>query len=160
MFYVSSCIHILIVSVIPCSPTKYCCKLLSTRYFLWVACGTGYSACLRPVKLLWNCTPVLKRRVAISTLSVWISVPCGAMPSLRAPLLVIFSSAPDSLSLLTQWPLCSYIYYCCGTLPCVFGSNTQSNSSYPSGCRFIGEKCNWIEEKCSETGTWEEACRN
>lgn len=69
------------------------------------------------MNLLWNRIPALKTGVAISALSVWISVPCGTMPSLRAPLLGIYSLAPDSIPLLAQWPLCTYIYYCCGTLP-------------------------------------------
>lgn len=112
------------------------------------------------VNLVWNHIPVLKRGVAISALSVWISVPSGTVPSLRATLLGIYSLAPDSVPLSTQRPLCSYIYFCCGTLPCIFGNYTWSHSSYPSWCRFIGEKCNWIDEKCSESGTQEEACRN
>lgn len=83
------------------------------------------SVCSQPVNLLWNCIPVLKRGLAISALSVWISVPCGAMPSLRAPLLGIYSLAPDSLPLLTQWALCTDIYYCCGTLLRIFGNYTR-----------------------------------
>lgn len=108
--------------------------------------------CSQPVNLLWNCIPVLKRGDAISALSVWISVPCGAMPTLRAPLLGIYSLAPDSFPLLTQWALCSYIYCYCGTLLRIFGNYARSHSSHASCCCFIGEKCNRIEEKCSETG--------
>lgn len=74
------------------------------------------------------------------------------MSSLRAPLLGIYSLAPDSVPLLAQWALCTYIYYCCGTSPSIFGNYTQSHSGYPSRCRFTDEKRNWIEERCSETG--------
>lgn len=107
--------------------------------------------CSQPVNLLWNCIPVLKRGVAISALSVWISDPCGAMPSLRAPLLGIYSLAPDSFPLLTQWALCTCIYCCCGTLLRIFGNYTGSHPSHASRCCFIGEKCNRIKWKCSET---------
>lgn len=116
--------------------------------------------CSQSVNLLRNCIPVLKRGVAISVLSVWISVPCGAVPSLRAPLLGIYSLAPDSFPLLTQWALCTYIYCCCGTLLRIFGNYTRSRSSHAYCCCFTEEKCNRMEGKCREIGMREEACRN
>lgn len=115
--------------------------------------------CSQPLNLLWNSIPVLKRGVAISVLSVWISVPCGAMPSLRAPLLGIYSLAPDSLPVLTQWALCTCIYFYCGTLLRIFSNYTKSRSSHASCCCFIGEKCNWTKGNAVKRGRWKRLVR-
>lgn len=107
--------------------------------------GLSQLVCSQPANLLRNCTPVLKRRVAISALSVWISVPRGAVPSLRAPLSGIHSLAPDSLPLRTQWALCTYIHCRCRTSLRIFCNYTRFHLSLPACSRLIGGKCNRIE---------------
>lgn len=91
------------------------------------------SVCSQPVNLLWNCIPVLKRGVAISALSVWITVPCGAVPS-------VGDLFPGPWRFSSQWALCTYTYCCCGTLLRIFSNYTWSRSSHASCCCFIGEK--------------------
>lgn len=136
----------------------------SSRVFLWVACEAGYSACLQP-----SAEPALKQYTCAEKRSRHFSAVCLDQCSLWRYALFESSSVGDlflgpwlSASVATMGPLYLHILLLWDfalDFP-FFGNYTRSHSSHPSCCRFIGEKCNWIEEKRSQTGTREEACRN
>lgn len=110
----------------------------------WVACEAGYSACLQlasePALKLYTCDEKRSRHfsaVCLDQFSLW--------------RLALFESSSVgelflgpwlALSLLTQWALCTFIYYCCGTLLRIFSNYIRSHSNHSSFpcCRFIGEK--------------------